>query len=63
MNDKWNLNILYNGFDDEKFAADTKLLDDHIASLETLAAKAKELDALTLIREFLRINNDLSHNE
>ena len=60
MNDKWNLNILYNGFDDEKFAADTKLLDDHIASLETLAAKAKELDALTLIREFLRINNDLS---
>ena len=60
MNDKWNLSILYNGFDDEKFISDTKLLDDEIASLESLSRKAVDMDSLSLIREFLSINNDLS---
>lgn len=60
MNDKWNLSILYNGFDDEKFISDTKLLDDEIASLESLSRKAGDMDSLSLIREFLSINNDLS---
>ena len=60
MKDTWNLNILYNGFDDERFTADTKLLDEQIKALEALAEKAKEMDSLTLIRECISINNDLA---
>ena len=60
MKDTWNLNILYNGFDDEKFTSDTKLLDTHIESLVALSERASEMDSLALIREFLSVQNDLN---
>ena len=60
MKDTWNLNILYNGFDDEKFTSDTKLLDTHIETLASLAERASRMDSLSLVREFLALQNDLS---
>ena len=60
MKDTWNLNILYNGFDDEKFTSDTKLLDTHIESLVALSERAGKMDSLSLIREFLSVQNDLN---
>ncbi len=60
MKDTWNLDILYTGFEDEKFIADTKLLDTHIETLASLAERASEMNSLSLIREFLSLQNDLS---
>ena len=60
MNYKWNLDILYSGFEDENFASDIKLLDSHIERLVTLAQRASEMDSLSLIREFLSVQNDLT---
>ena len=60
MKDTWNLSILYNGFDDEKFTSDTKLLDTHIERLASLSERASEMDSLALIREFLSLQNDIS---
>lgn len=60
MNYKWNLDILYSGFEDESFTADTKLLDSHIERLVSLSERAGEMDSLSLIREFLSVQNDLT---
>ena len=60
MNYKWNLDILYSGFEDESFTADTKLLDSHIERLVSLSERAGEMDPLSLIREFLSVQNDLT---
>ena len=60
MNYKWNLDILYSGFEDESFTADTKLLDSHIERLVSLSEHAGEMDSLSLIREFLSVQNDLT---
>ncbi len=60
MNNTWNLDILYKGFDDEEFLADTKTFDEKIAELIALAKKGAELDHLTLLREFIKVQNDLN---
>ena len=60
MKDTWNLDILYNGFEDEKFTSDTKLLDKNVERLASLAESASKMDSLSLIREFLSLQNDLS---
>ena len=61
MNNTWNLDILYKGFDDEEFLADTKTFEEKIANLIALAEKGSSLDSLTLIREFIKAQNDLNH--
>ena len=60
MNNTWNLDILYKGFDDEAFLADTKTFDEKIADLLALAKKGASLDSLTLLREFIKVQNDLN---
>lgn len=61
MNNTWNLDILYKSFDDEAFLADMKTFDGKIAELIALAGKGAELDPLTLVREFIKVQNDLNH--
>ncbi len=60
MKDTWNLDILYTGFEDDSFISDTKLLDTHIEALASLSERASGMDSLSLIREFLSLQNDLS---
>ena len=61
MNNTWNLDILYKSFDDEAFLADMKTFEEKIAELIALAKKGGDLDHLTLIREFIKVQNDLNH--
>ena len=60
MKDTWNLDILYKSFQDEEFIADTKTLDTLIGNLADLAQKAPEMDSLSLIREFLALQNNFA---
>ena len=60
MKDTWNLDILYKSFQDEEFIADTKALDTLIENLNDLAKRAPEMDSLSLIREFLTLQNSFS---
>lgn len=61
MKNTWNLEILYKGFEDEAFSADIKSLDEKIAALNALAENAKNMDSLSLVREFIALQNDLNH--
>ena len=61
MNNTWNLDILYKSFDDEAFLADMKTFEEKIAELIALEKKGGDLDHLTLIREFIKVQNDLNH--
>ena len=61
MKNTWNLEILYKGFEDEAFSADIKSLDEKIAALNTLAENAKNMDSLSLIREYIALQNSLNH--
>ncbi len=60
MKDTWNLDILYKSFQDEEFLADVKALESHIEELAKLSKKAPTMDPLTLIREFLALQNSFS---
>ena len=60
MKDTWNLDILYKSFQDEEFIADTKTLDTLIGNLADLAQKAPKMDSLSLIREFLALQNNFA---
>ncbi|MBQ8610138.1 MAG: M3 family oligoendopeptidase [Oscillospiraceae bacterium] len=53
MNEKWDLSILYTGFDDPALAADTAALDECIAAVNALAAKAEELPHGELLRAYI----------
>ncbi len=57
---KWNLDILYTGFDTPEFTADLDRLPRLIAELERFAKGAHELDKTTLLTEYIRMSEELS---
>ena len=57
---KWNLDILYTGFDTPEFTADLDRLPRLIAELESFAKGAHELDKTTLLTEYIRMSEELS---
>ncbi len=59
MNEKWNLNILYTGFDDPALAADLQALDATIAAFNALADKAAALPHAEMLHSYLQVMTDL----
>ena len=57
---KWDLTILYRGFDDPKYASDLEKLAAAITECEGLAARAADTEPVTLIREYIKLNEDIS---
>lgn len=57
----WDLSILYDGFDTEKYQADFKGLEALVPELAALAEKAKGMDTATLLCEFIRLNEEISN--
>ena len=60
-NYEWDLSILYNGFDDEAFATDTALLESSVKEYVALSERAESLSHKELIKEFIRINEELNN--
>ena len=53
MNEKWDLSILYNGFDDPALAADVAALDECVSAANELAAKADAMPHAELLRAYI----------
>ena len=60
MNSTWDLTILYDGFDDPKFASDMQSLDGMIDALTGFKSSAEKMDSREFLLEFIRINSELS---
>ena len=67
MNDVWNLDPIYKGFDDPSFAADMAALKDKVAECSAFVAELSNLSAtegltrgITLQEEFLDLVNKLA---
>jgi pepF/M3 family oligoendopeptidase len=57
---RWDLTILYQGFDDPKYTRDLEKLEAAIAECEGLAARAADTEPVTLIREHIRLNEEIA---
>ena len=57
---KWNLDILYKGFDTEEFKTDFARLEKLIPELATFAQGCKELPASEFLTEYIRRNEEIS---
>lgn len=57
---KWNLDILYGGFDDPAFTKDMEELRIAIEDFKNFASDAQDLAPLELIRGYIRVNERLS---
>ena len=57
---KWNLDILYTGFDTESYQNDLKRLDVLIPELTSLADTCKNKSAAEFLTEYIRVNEELS---
>ena len=57
---KWNLDILYKGFDTEEYANDYKRLEELIPALGELAAGAKSMASDKLLTEYVKLNEEIS---
>ena len=55
MNEKWDLSILYSGFNDPEFKKDTEEFENVITALNDLAAKCDTLSHTELIKETLKL--------
>ena len=60
MNAQWDLSILYNGFDDPKFAADMAEFDKVIADTIASAETAKELAPEALLLNYIELSTRLN---
>ncbi len=60
MKSTWDLTILYKGFDDPEFAADTEALTLAIAALTRLADEAHTFTPEKLLTEYISVNERLS---
>ena len=57
---KWNLDILYKGFDTEEYANDYKRLETLIPALGELAENAKSMASDKLLTEYVKLNEEIS---
>ena len=57
---KWNLDILYKGFDTEEYKTDLALLEKSIESFTALAKKRDQEDKAAFLSEYIRTNEELT---
>ena len=55
MYDRWSLDVLYSGFDDEKFQSEFQQLDEYVEKFKTTAASLSEKDAKAATKEALSL--------
>ena len=60
MNKTWDLSILYNGFDDPKFAADMAEFDNCIEEVTKFAANLEGLSATELLTKHIELETKVS---
>ena len=60
MNDVWNLNTIYRGFDDPSFEADIALGKQKIAEFTALTANLSEKEPLDALKEGILLQEDIS---
>ena len=60
MNERWDLSILYNSFDDKRYAADLASLSSAAKELSALADKKDELSGALLCREYITLDERIS---
>ena len=58
MYDKWSLDVLYKGFDDDKFLSEYNQLDSYIKKYEALAASLGSKDEKTTVKEALQLKEE-----
>ena len=61
MQERWNLDILYGGFDDANFAADMEQLSAAIAECATLAESAENAPHAQLLESYVKLNERVSN--
>ena len=62
MEKTWDLTILYKGFDDPEFNRDTEALALAIEGIKSLADKAQTLSHAELLKKYVSVSLDLTHN-
>lgn len=59
-NYEWSLDVLYKGFDDPKFEADMKAVDEKIAELNDFAAKLGSMGNKDTLLAYIRISEEIN---
>ena len=57
---KWNLDILYTGFDTEEYKSDLARLEELIPELSQVAEKSGKIPAAEFLTEYIKVNEELS---
>ena len=57
---KWNLDILYTGFDTEEYANDYKRLEELVPALTEHAATCKDMPSGEFLAKYIKINEELT---
>ena len=60
MQDRWNLDILYKGFDDAEFSRDIEKLTEAINDFTALSLRAEELEPKELLTSFIECDKKLT---
>ncbi len=60
MNEVWNLDPIYKGFDDPAFSADLELLKQKTGELAAFAEKLEEADPLEGLKEGIRLQEEVT---
>ncbi len=60
MNEFWNLDPIYTGFDDPAFEKDLQTLRDQITAMEAYIASLSQMDALEGLKKGIKLQEDLS---
>ncbi len=61
MNKTWNLDILYSGFDDPGFAADTEELSKFIGEIIAFSENAENLAHAEVLEKYISLNEEISY--
>ena len=60
MNEVWNLDVIYKGFDDPAFAADLQALKEQVAAFAALAEKLPAMEPAAGLKEGIRVQEALN---
>ena len=60
MNEVWNLNVIYNGFEDPAFAADLQALKEQVAAFGELAEMLQQMEPVAGLREGIRLQEEMN---
>ena len=60
MNEVWNLDVIYKGFDDPAFADDLQALKEKVAAFAALAEKLPAMEPAAGLREGIRVQEELN---